>query len=74
MRAVAIRAALVDFPAAIPTTARAMFVQMGAHIDALDQRVVAVDGELAALRKANPVSQLLAEIPVLVRWGRSPWR
>ena len=48
---------------AIPTTARAMFVQMGAHIEALDQRVVAVDGELAALHKVNPVSQLLAEIP-----------
>ncbi|HEY1412787.1 MAG TPA: IS110 family transposase [Rhodopila sp.] len=48
---------------AIPATARAMFTQMGAHIEALDQRVAAVDAELAALHKANPVSQLLAEIP-----------
>ncbi|MDQ2765200.1 MAG: IS110 family transposase [Pseudomonadota bacterium] len=48
---------------AIPATARAMFEQMGAHIETLDQRVAAVDGELAALHKANPVSQLLAEIP-----------
>jgi transposase len=48
---------------AIPATARAMFQQMGAHIAALDQQVAAVDGELAALHKANPVSQLLAAIP-----------
>jgi transposase len=48
---------------AIPATAKEMFEQMGAHIDALDQRVTALDGELAALHKANPVSQLLAEIP-----------
>jgi transposase len=48
---------------AIPAAAQAMFVQMAAHIEALDQRVAALDGELAALHKANPVSQLLAEIP-----------
>jgi transposase len=48
---------------AIPATARAMFEQMGAHIEALDQRVAAADCELATLHKANPVSQLLAEIP-----------
>ena len=47
----------------IPATARAMFAQMGAHIEALDQRLTAVDDELAALHKANPVSRLLAEIP-----------
>jgi hypothetical protein len=29
----------------------------------LDQRVAAVDAELAAAHKADPVSQLLAEIP-----------
>jgi transposase len=54
---------------AIPATARAMFAQMGAHIEALDQRVTAVDGELAALHKVNPVSQLLAEIPGIGPWG-----
>jgi transposase len=48
---------------AIPAAARAMFEQMGGHIDALDQRVAALDTELAALHKANPVSQLLAAIP-----------
>lgn len=48
---------------AIPATARAMFARMGAHIEALDQQVAAVDGELAALHGANPVSRLLAEVP-----------
>ena len=48
---------------AIPASARAMFQQMGAHIEALDQQVEAMDDELAALHKANPVSQLLAAIP-----------
>jgi transposase len=48
---------------AIPAAAQTMFQQMGAHIEALDQRVTALDGELAALHKANPVSQLLADIP-----------
>jgi transposase len=48
---------------AIPATARAMFQQMGAHIEALDQHVEAMDDELAALHKANPVSQLLVAIP-----------
>jgi transposase len=47
----------------IPATAKAMFEQMGQHIEALDQRVIALDGELQVLHKANPVSQLLAEIP-----------
>jgi transposase len=48
---------------AIPANARAMFVQMGAHIEALDQQVAAVDSELATLHEANPVSRLLAGIP-----------
>ena len=48
---------------AIPATARAMFQKMGAHIEALDQHVEAMDDELAALHKANPVSQLLVAIP-----------
>ncbi len=55
--------ALLAADDAIPATARAMFTQMGAHIEALDQQVDAVDDELAALHKANPVSQLLAVIP-----------
>ena len=48
---------------AISVAARAMFEQMGGHIETLDQRVAAVEAELAAMHKANPVSQLLAEIP-----------
>jgi transposase len=48
---------------AIPAAAQAMFEQMGAHIDALGQRVAALDGELAVLHKSNAVSQLLAKIP-----------
>jgi transposase len=47
----------------IPLTAQAMFVQMGKHIDALDQQIAALDDELLALHKAHPVSQLLAEVP-----------
>ena len=47
----------------IPATARAMFVQMGQHIDALNQQIAALDDELLALHKANPLSQLLAEVP-----------
>jgi transposase len=62
---VKVAALLIELAAdnAIPATARAMFEQMGTHIETLDQRVAAVDSELAALHKANPVSQLLAEIP-----------
>ena len=48
---------------AIPAAARTMFQAMGAPIEALDQRVAALDVELAALHKADPVSQMLAEIP-----------
>jgi transposase len=47
----------------IPPTAQAMFVQMGKHIDALDQQIAALDDELLALHKAHPVSQLLAAVP-----------
>ena len=47
----------------IPPTAQAMFAQMGQHIDALNQQIAALDDELLALHKANPLSQLLAEVP-----------
>jgi transposase len=51
-----------------PTTKRcqpwkAMFVQMGEHIAALAQRIEALEKELLALHKADPVSQLLAAVP-----------
>ena len=48
---------------AIPAPAQAMFTEMGEHIEALDQRMATLDGQLLALHKANPVSQLLAEVP-----------
>ncbi len=48
---------------AIPAPAQAMFAEMGEHIEALDQRMATLDGQLLALHKANPVSQLLAEVP-----------
>jgi transposase len=59
-------AALLDKLAAdeaVPAGGQAMFARMGAHIAALDQQIAALDDELMALHKANPVSQLLAEIP-----------
>lgn len=43
--------------------AREMFVQMGAHIEALKSRIAILDAELAALHKVHPISELLAEIP-----------
>jgi transposase len=48
---------------AVPAAAQAMFAQMGEHIEALDQRMTTLDEQLLALHKANPVSQLLAEVP-----------
>jgi transposase len=48
---------------AIPISARAMFNQMGTHIEALDQQVAALDDQLMTLHKANPVSRLLTEVP-----------
>ncbi len=48
---------------AIPVAARAMFEQMGAHVEALESRIATLDAELVALHKANPVSRALAEIP-----------
>ena len=57
----ALLAALADN--AIPVAALARFEQMGGHMETLDQRVAAMDAELAARHKTNPVSQLLAEIP-----------
>jgi transposase len=48
---------------AVPAVARAMFVQMGEHIAALDQRIEALEQDLLALHKADPTSQLLAAVP-----------
>ena len=55
--------AVLAADAAIPATARAMFEQMGAHIEALENRIAVLDRELAGVHKAHPVSRLLGEIP-----------
>lgn len=48
---------------AIPPVAREMFAEMGRHIADLDNKLNALDQQLLAQHKANPVSRLLAEIP-----------
>jgi len=48
---------------AVPAVAKAMVIEMGAHIAALDQRIEALEQELLALHKANPTSQRLAAVP-----------
>ena len=48
---------------AIPAVARAMFVRMGEQIAELDRQIAAMDADLLAQHKANPVSQRLAEVP-----------
>ena len=48
---------------AIPDAARAMFAQLRQHVADLDARLDALDRQLMARHKANPVSRRLAEIP-----------
>lgn len=48
---------------AIPAVALTMFVRIGEHIAELDRQIAAVDADLLAQHKANPVSQHLAEVP-----------
>ena len=48
---------------AVPAVAKAMFAQMGEHIAALDQRIKALEQDLLALHKTDPMSQLLAAVP-----------
>jgi transposase len=49
--------------AAVPAVAQALFEQMGEHIATLGQRIAALDEQLLALHKDDPISQLLAEVP-----------
>jgi transposase len=58
----ALLAVLAEHPE-IPPAGRAMFVAMGAHINALDAQMEALAAQLETLHKANPVSRLLAGIP-----------
>jgi transposase len=48
---------------AVPAVAQAMFVRMGKHIAELDRQIAALDADLLALHKSDPVSQLLAAVP-----------
>ncbi len=48
---------------AVPVVAKAMFAQMGTHIASLTQQIEALEKELLALHKADPVSQRLAAVP-----------
>jgi transposase len=48
---------------AILAAGRAMFVQMGEYIAALEHRLAELDTELATPHMANPLSQILAAIP-----------
>jgi transposase len=47
----------------VPSVAREMFAEMGRHIADLDTKINALDRQLLAQHKANPVSRLLADIP-----------
>jgi transposase len=49
--------------ATIPAPAREMIILLGEQIAQIDARLTALDRKLAALHKANSVSQLLAEVP-----------
>jgi transposase len=48
---------------AIPAVAGVMFVRIGEHVAELDRQIAAVDADLLAQHKANPVSQMLADVP-----------
>jgi transposase len=47
----------------IPAPAQEMFVELGERIGELATRLAGIDRKLARLHKANPISQLLAEVP-----------
>jgi len=48
---------------AIPEAARAMFARMAEHIAALDDRIAALNKDLASLHANHPLSQRLAKVP-----------
>lgn len=48
---------------AVPAIAKAMFEKMGQHVTDLDVKIDALEKQLLAQHKANPVSKLLAAIP-----------
>jgi transposase len=48
---------------AVPAAAREMMAELGAAIEQVSTRIAALDRKLAAMHKANPVSQLLVAVP-----------
>ncbi|MDD2878655.1 MAG: IS110 family transposase [Acidiphilium sp.] len=55
--------ATLSMDKAIPAMAKAMFGQMGNHVTDLNEKIAALDQNLAELHKTKPVSQRLAAIP-----------
>ena len=53
----------VDADATLPAPAREMFVVLGREIARLDEALRDIERKLAVQHKANPLSQLLAEVP-----------
>lgn len=54
---------LVDEDPNVPVVAKAALARLGRRIQYLDEQLHEIDRELAELQKANPVSQLLEQIP-----------
>jgi transposase len=48
---------------AVPAVAKVMLAQMGTHLASLTQQIEALEKELLALHKADPLSQRLAAVP-----------
>jgi transposase len=48
---------------AIPQAAQEMFAELSSHVAELSARLLELDRKLIELHKANPLSQLLAEVP-----------
>ena len=65
--------ALADHPA-IPDIAKAMFEQMGRHVDDLDMKIQAVERQLWSSTKRMRSASALRQFPASGRSPRSPWR
>ena len=53
----------IEMETAIPAEAREMLALLGREIEHLDAKLAEIEGKLAAMHKANPLSQRLATIP-----------
>jgi transposase len=59
--------AAIEAEATLPPVAKEMLALLGQQIDHLDGRIKALEAKLAAMHKANPISQLLATAPGIGR-------